>query len=1195
MIDRFHPLGPDADRLHDDLVSATELESTPKTSKELGSTLVLHQFLPAWDVQAYLRVADIRLHVHNSKYPAYEATGELPQLSDGNFLLPKEEIIMHLQTFHKDIDEFLTDTQRSESYAYRSMLSEKLQRVMLYCRWVDSSMYREVTRPHMKRHIPFPLNLFLPKKMHLDTMEKLRMYGISTKEQAYVIARDCYTALNTKLESADMPYFFGDQPSALDVAVFGHIVDAMGNAQLAATVHQHAPLLITLAERIRDTYFDVLGDQPSSISKEAVHSENEPNYFSTTSLDSAFMKKVSPPLQVAFLKPYRSLDWSRRELTSEVAEKKREKDAGLHAAGEAQDKAFEKGPRNVIIGAIAALVLYAVAALPIAVQFGDDDDDEYYEDDDDELEKTLEMATVEGSPVSSAKLTELGKALDQTSISNAGVESPAATHEAPSTEIDMEDVAPMAKLPAKSPKKRGRTDSLKKMLPAPASQRHKQVASSPQSSIQGSSTEEDSTASPSLHETPSQPPQRPQTQPAKLMVKDRRGSGMGVPRAHLILNAVKQAPPAKEKSNPRRWSKHEDESLRLAVERSGERNWKAIADQVPGRNHTQCLQRWTKVLKPGLIKGHWTPEEDAKLRELVAEGKKNWGQVASLIPGRTSKQCRERWCNHLDPNINKGSYTEDEDKIIVEMQAKLGNRWSIIAQQLKGRTEDAVKIRWKSLMRGRRAASKEDKSSTLSTSSPAEASTVSSSLADAERPAKPVKASPTRQRNHLSETTAISTESDSSAALKSEDEAASETKPVVDTLPSEEGGPVGIMPTTVFVKNAQTLASASQPDMAAAMGAPMHNVNELVAASIHNFQMSQRFHQSSVAHSSNGIYPGNPNQLMTGIPSNQQPPVYAMVDGGFGMNIQPQQMPLQQQHLQPQQVPPQYQYSPGYPMQQQNMGVMPNYVVPTNFPTSNQMQMHMQMSMPMPVSSSMQQSLSMPPTPTYSSQAMAMAMANTPYQQHSQHPPAVHQGFSGAPLHPRAASLGTPSGTSSQPMMAPTSSGGGVGGNNVNNTMGIGANGVNGLPPSVGGKGLNTPREEWGSSQTPRSQMLMTEGHASAYELFHQQRLRLMLQERDKQGMTLSSAPSPGQALLTKELEANKERQARQAIMQKGWKSAVDSMVSFNSVSDLSTLDDQQRFDGLLEKVSLSGLDPTDDELLDQTVDIISGDDTVDL
>ncbi|GMF31243.1 unnamed protein product [Phytophthora lilii] len=266
------------------------------------------------------------------------------------------------------------------------MLSEKLQRVMLYCRWVDLATYREVTRPHMKRHIPFPLNLFLPKKMHLDVMEKLRLYGISTKEQAYVIARDCYTALNAKLESVDTPYFFGDQPSALDVAVFGHIVDALGNSQLAPTVHQHAPLLITLAERIRDAYFGAPGEQPTSLSEEAVYSENQANYFTTTALDSAFMKKVSPPLQVAFLKPYRSLDWSRRELASEVNQKKREKEAEKRAAAnEEQDKAFEKGPRNVIIGAIAALLLYAIAALPVAVQFGDDDDDdEYYEDDDDD-------------------------------------------------------------------------------------------------------------------------------------------------------------------------------------------------------------------------------------------------------------------------------------------------------------------------------------------------------------------------------------------------------------------------------------------------------------------------------------------------------------------------------------------------------------------------------------------------------------------------------------------------------------------------------------------------------------------------------------------------------------------------------------------------------------------------------------------
>lgn len=748
------------------------------------------------------------------------------------------------------------------------------------------------------------------------------------------------------------------------------------------------------------------------------------------------------------------------------------------------------------------------------------------------------MATVDGSPVTSARLRELGKALDQTSISNAG------DFGSPSNDIDMgDDDARVPRLPAKSPKKRGRTDSLKKMLPAPASQRHKQIASSYQ---QGSSAEEEGAYG--------SPVQRSQAQPAKLMVKDRKGSGMGIPQAHLITNAVKQAPPAKEKSNPRRWSKHEDESLRLAVERSGERNWKAIADQVPGRNHTQCLQRWTKVLKPGLIKGHWTPEEDLKLRDLVAEGKKNWGQVASLIPGRTSKQCRERWCNHLDPNINKGSYTEDEDRIIMEMQAKLGNRWSIIAQQLKGRTEDAVKIRWKSLMRGRRAASKEDKTPTSTAAPPVAASgsaaSVSSSGIEAHQFKSSV-ASPSRQRKHIAATVAAGTDTSQNTTVKKEQE-----------------------------------MTLSRPDIASAMGNSMQNVNDLVAASIHNFQMSQRFHPSSSLHAGNAVYPNNTNQLMPAIaPGNQQAPVVYTMTDGYNINMQPLPQQYSSQH---QQMAPSFQYLPGYTMQQ-TMGGMPNYGVSTSFSTPSQIQM--------PASASMQRSLSMPLTPTYSPQVMAMVLANAPYPHQSLPSPALHQSFSGAPLHPRGASLSTPSGTSSQPMMGPTSSGGIVATNNGNLY-----NSNAGLPPSIaaaaagsGAKGLNTPREEWGSSQTPRSRMIMTEGHASAYELFHQQRLRLMLQERDKQGMTLSSAPSPGQALLTKELEANKERQARQAIMQKGWKSAVESMVSFNSVSDLSALEDQQRYDGLLEKESLSALDPTDDEMLDQSVDIIPGDDTVDL
>lgn len=147
----------------------------------------------------------------------------------------------------------------------------------------------------------------------------------------------------------------------------------------------------------------------------------------------------------------------------------------------------------------------------------------------------------------------------------------------------------------------------------------------------------------------------------------------------------------------KRWTKSQDSALRESVRIHGEKNWKAIAELVPGRNHAQCLQRWRKVLKPGLVKGHWSFEEDQVLEYLVTQGCNNWGQIAERIPGRTPKQCRERWKNHLDPAINKGPYTEEEDAVILSAQARLGNKWSQIAQLLKGRTEDSVKIRWKSL------------------------------------------------------------------------------------------------------------------------------------------------------------------------------------------------------------------------------------------------------------------------------------------------------------------------------------------------------------------------------------------------------------------------------------------------------------------------------------------------------------------
>jgi hypothetical protein len=75
-------------------------------------------------------------------------------------------------------------------------------------------------------------------------------------------------------------------------------------------------------------------------------------------------------------------------------------------------------------------------------------------------------------------------------------------------------------------------------------------------------------------------------------------------------------------------------------------------------------------------------------------GARRWTIVASHMSGRDGKQCRQRWHNHLDPNISKAPWTKEEDDIIIQMQRSSGNAWADIAKLLEGRTNDAVKNRW---------------------------------------------------------------------------------------------------------------------------------------------------------------------------------------------------------------------------------------------------------------------------------------------------------------------------------------------------------------------------------------------------------------------------------------------------------------------------------------------------------------------
>ena len=84
---------------------------------------------------------------------------------------------------------------------------------------------------------------------------------------------------------------------------------------------------------------------------------------------------------------------------------------------------------------------------------------------------------------------------------------------------------------------------------------------------------------------------------------------------------------------------------------------------------------------------------------LVGQHFKSWSLLSQKMPGRSSKQCRERWTHHLDPSIFRGEYTAEEDAKIINLQREHGNKWSEIAKMLPGRTENAVKIRYKQLRR----------------------------------------------------------------------------------------------------------------------------------------------------------------------------------------------------------------------------------------------------------------------------------------------------------------------------------------------------------------------------------------------------------------------------------------------------------------------------------------------------------------
>ncbi|WOK96313.1 hypothetical protein Cni_G05020 [Canna indica] len=117
--------------------------------------------------------------------------------------------------------------------------------------------------------------------------------------------------------------------------------------------------------------------------------------------------------------------------------------------------------------------------------------------------------------------------------------------------------------------------------------------------------------------------------------------------------------------------------------------------------------------KANVKKGPWSAEEDAKLKAYIEEHGTggNWIALPHKIGlKRCGKSCRLRWLNYLRPNIKHGGFTEEEDQIICNLYISIGSRWSIIAAQLPGRTDNDIKNYWNTRLKKKLLGKRRDSS-----------------------------------------------------------------------------------------------------------------------------------------------------------------------------------------------------------------------------------------------------------------------------------------------------------------------------------------------------------------------------------------------------------------------------------------------------------------------------------------------------